>query len=65
MFTVGFEGMYVQLLMRLAFPPTGWRPPSSALVMLVFVHAKRDVESVAPPSEKVYDISPIVVPDAG
>jgi hypothetical protein len=65
MFTVGFDGAYVQLLMRLSLPPTGWRPPRSELVMLVFVHAKRDVDSVDPASENVYDISPIVVPDAG
>jgi len=34
-------------------------------VMLVFVHTKRDVDNVDPPSENVYDSSPIVFPDAG
>jgi len=65
MFTVGFDGMYAHVRMRLSFLPTACRPASSELVMLVLVHEKRDVESVAPPSENVYDSSPIVFPDAG
>ena len=65
MFTVGFAGMFVQVLMRPSLAPTATRPPSSELVMLVVVQTNREVDSVEPPSVNVYDSSAIFVPDAG
>src|SRR4029077_2943678 len=51
MFTVGFWGAYVQVLMRPAVPSTGCSPAKRKSVMLVLDQTKREVESVAPPRE--------------
>jgi hypothetical protein len=53
MFTAGFVGAYVQLLIRPVESPIGRSPLRSTSAMLVLDQVKRDVESVAPPSENV------------
>ena len=53
MLTDGLAGAYVQLLMRPVVLSTACKPLSSASAMLLVDQVKREVDSVAPPSEKV------------